>query len=82
MHNAGACEHGRGEDMVVAQRAWNRRQAMAQQGIGILKDTLGCGSVAFLCPQHETLLSAPIPCTMCQTRPAELPVKCMDLCHF
>lgn len=55
---------------------------MAQQGIGILKDTLGCGSVAFLCPQHEALLSAPIPCTMCQTRPAELPVKCMDLCHF
>lgn len=39
-------------------------------------------SVAFLCPQHEALLSVLLPCTMCQTRPAELPVKCMDLCHF
>lgn len=39
-------------------------------------------SAAFLWPRDEMFLPFPIAYTMCQTRPAELRVKCRDLCHF
>lgn len=79
MHNAGVwARWGWG-----AGGSWNRTQAMAQWDMGCSRTHWGVpSSVASLCPQHEALLSVLMPCTMCQTCPAELPVKCMDLCHF
>lgn len=64
-----------------AQGAWSRREGHDVTPGSSSTRWVYPSSAAFLWPRDEMLLPVAVAHTVCQTRPAELCIKCMDLCH-